>query len=1098
MKVTILSRAERWGVVRRAVGMWLVLTLAFGTVVIPEAWAADYYVDTGGSDGNDGLSTTSPWKTLTHALVQVASGDVIHVAAGTYDTSNNGETFPLALKDGVVILGDVDDPSQVVIRSPGGTSCFFNNDTALSSSTRLAGVTLEDDGTADTNLVLVWVGSATISPRIDHNVFKANSTYDNGIRYRDLSSDAGTFRATIDHNVFDGLGAGVWNESVGEGQGQVFSPVILNNTFTGCSYPVAYTMKTSAEGTVGGRVEDNTFENTGTNDVFADFDPEYGAGSLLFDPTITGNDMQSGAGTNVKLSLYGYSYEGNVKLAPVITDNTMDGTDFNVLMEGYYNDMDGDYTVAPTISGNTMTGASRCSVRLSLTTMSVSDSAERNVISPTITNNTITANGGEGVWISLTDWSGGQLEGAATISGNTVTGASWALDWEMSEMSDGDGMDLSVVISNNTVTSPTHAGIYFSMESMSFSDHGNGSTFNLAMEGNTITDAGDYGIVAYPAYSWNDENSVDETVLIRGNTVTGSAKDGMYLSFSDQTSNTLDARVTDNVIKGNDQDGLYVESNDLGSNGIQVSCNTITDNGDNGIRLGDGNDPPADFGGGSLSSPGNNILTGNGTNGTVGQYDFYNEDDADVRAESNWWGTTDETVIDSHIRDDNEASGIGHVDFANYLSAAPSVSVSATLTASVANDVAPPGPSWGDTLEYTAQITVSGCGDASASFTAPVDANTTVVPGSVTTTRGIVQSDDPPKVAVGVIDPTEAVTVTWQVVVNGGTSVETQGTVAATKTGSTLTDDPNQPGTSDPTVTAIHAPSPGTVQFAEASYSVGEGDGSVTLTATRTGGSDGAVTVSYTTMDGTAVAPGDYTPTSGSLSWADGDTGSRQIVVPIVDDAVAEGNESFTVELSNPPGSSFVGDPATAVVTIRDNEPREIPVLGSWGVTVFAGLILLLGVGVLRRRWAGAALAVLLAVLLAVPAMAAKPRAGHREVYAGAVASVQAVEGRVTLELEGGRTITVPEAVLVVREGHVRGAKGERAAAQAPGPRAVRHTGHGVSLLAPGRGVLVKVKRDRESGEIRRVKVLTYASAAQAQAELARREARKARRHPPK
>ncbi|MEJ2188536.1 MAG: DUF1565 domain-containing protein, partial [Acidobacteriota bacterium] len=327
-----LAPPDRWGCFRRSVGVWLVLTLVLGTAVVPEAWAVDYYVDTGGNDSNDG-SSGAPWKTLTHALGQVADGDVIHMAPGLYDTPGNGEAFPLALVDGVAILGNVADPSQVEIEVPGSdTNVFANTDTPLSASTRLAGVTLRDDGTADTTLMWFGVGSATMSPQIDHNIFSGDSALDEAVSYDDISSMAGTFTPTIDNNDFENLYTAIWQYDLQNGPGQVFSPVITNNTFTANDYPISYTMSSDAEGTVGGLVQDNTFTGTSDEEIYVYFYPLYYGAGLVFNPTITANDMQSGASTNVVAYLYGYSYEGGATFAPVITNNTMDANDHNVAM----------------------------------------------------------------------------------------------------------------------------------------------------------------------------------------------------------------------------------------------------------------------------------------------------------------------------------------------------------------------------------------------------------------------------------------------------------------------------------------------------------------------------------------------------------------------------------------------------------------------------------------------------------------------------------------------------------------------------------------------------------------------------------------------
>jgi pimeloyl-ACP methyl ester carboxylesterase len=115
-------------------------------------------------------------------------------------------------------------------------------------------------------------------------------------------------------------------------------------------------------------------------------------------------------------------------------------------------------------------------------------------------------------------------------------------------------------------------------------------------------------------------------------------------------------------------------------------------------------------------------------------------------------------------------------------------------------------------------------------------------------------------------------------------------------------------------------PPAGTLQFAQASYPVNENAGTVTLSVTRTGGSSGAVSVQYATANGTALAPGDYTASSGALNWPSGDTAPKPIPVTIVNDSTAESSESFTVTLSNPIGGATLSSPATATVTIVDDD----------------------------------------------------------------------------------------------------------------------------------------------------------------------------------
>ena len=94
---------------------------------------------------------------------------------------------------------------------------------------------------------------------------------------------------------------------------------------------------------------------------------------------------------------------------------------------------------------------------------------------------------------------------------------------------------------------------------------------------------------------------------------------------------------------------------------------------------------------------------------------------------------------------------------------------------------------------------------------------------------------------------------------------------------------------------------------------VAEG-GAAVFTVTLVPASNHVVTVTYSTVDGTAVADADFTPTSGTLTFNPNQT-TKTIRVPILRDTVHEPSETFTVELSNP-GGSTLADPI-GVGTIR-------------------------------------------------------------------------------------------------------------------------------------------------------------------------------------
>ncbi len=120
-------------------------------------------------------------------------------------------------------------------------------------------------------------------------------------------------------------------------------------------------------------------------------------------------------------------------------------------------------------------------------------------------------------------------------------------------------------------------------------------------------------------------------------------------------------------------------------------------------------------------------------------------------------------------------------------------------------------------------------------------------------------------------------------------------------------------------ITDANAPAAGVLQFESATYSVGEGAGTVTITVTRTGGSTGAASVNWTVSGGTAGA-GDFTAVPGALNWAAGDSAPKTFTIAINEDPTAEpGGETITLALAGATGA-VLGSTAASVVTIVDND----------------------------------------------------------------------------------------------------------------------------------------------------------------------------------
>ena len=105
-----------------------------------------------------------------------------------------------------------------------------------------------------------------------------------------------------------------------------------------------------------------------------------------------------------------------------------------------------------------------------------------------------------------------------------------------------------------------------------------------------------------------------------------------------------------------------------------------------------------------------------------------------------------------------------------------------------------------------------------------------------------------------------------------------------------------------------------TIADAEAS----EGDREITFAVTMGAVSGLAVTADWTTADGTATAAADYAAAEGRLTFAPGQT-EATLAVTVFNDALDEGDETFTIALSNP-SNAMVAD-GTATGTITDDDP---------------------------------------------------------------------------------------------------------------------------------------------------------------------------------
>ena len=123
-------------------------------------------------------------------------------------------------------------------------------------------------------------------------------------------------------------------------------------------------------------------------------------------------------------------------------------------------------------------------------------------------------------------------------------------------------------------------------------------------------------------------------------------------------------------------------------------------------------------------------------------------------------------------------------------------------------------------------------------------------------------------------------------------------------------------GTSCPNVLEENAADPLPV-MAVSDASANEANGSIGFLVSLDKPAAGTVTVDYRTENVTATAPGDYTQTSGTLTFDPGET-QKMVTVPIIDDTVPDNGETFKLVLSNVSGAKLAD--AEAVGTILNTE----------------------------------------------------------------------------------------------------------------------------------------------------------------------------------
>lgn len=98
-----------------------------------------------------------------------------------------------------------------------------------------------------------------------------------------------------------------------------------------------------------------------------------------------------------------------------------------------------------------------------------------------------------------------------------------------------------------------------------------------------------------------------------------------------------------------------------------------------------------------------------------------------------------------------------------------------------------------------------------------------------------------------------------------------------------------------------------------------ENGGSASVQVCLSTASSTPVTVTLNTSNGTATSSSDYVAISNAVVTIPAGQLCTPVNIPILDDNTAEGNETFTITISNPSSNATLGT-STATVTIADNE----------------------------------------------------------------------------------------------------------------------------------------------------------------------------------
>ncbi len=219
------------------------------------------------------------------------------------------------------------------------------------------------------------------------------------------------------------------------------------------------------------------------------------------------------------------------------------------------------------------------------------------------------------------------------------------------------------------------------------------------------------------------------------------------------------------------------------------------------------------------------------------------------------------------------------------------------------------------TANATFTVTLSAASGQTVTVSYATANNTAVAPGDYSTRSGTLTfspGSTTQSVAVPIVgDTLDEANETYNVNLSGATNA----TIADTQGVGTITDNDATPSLVINNVTLTEG---------------NTGTANATFTVTLSAASGQTVTVNYATANNTAVAPGDYSTRSGTLTFSPGST-TQSIAVPVVGDTLDEANETYNVNLSAATNATIAD--SQGVGTITDNDATPSLVINNVSIT---------------------------------------------------------------------------------------------------------------------------------------------------------------------